>query len=418
MVGKARIFGLIVLTAAAAILTAAAAAPESADTIVHDVQPGDTWTALSWRYGIEEEALRVANPHLNRQQEPAIGQTLPIPGSEHRESPGVIVTSNDGGLLQHAVAHGLNPWTISTMNGLVNPYRPLLYRPIFVPGGPNPPKQLPSGLRSLEVSRAPALPGQALAARGIKSKDTQLTARFAGKDFALASNENNFVALIGTGAFFEPGVYLLEVAVSGEPIWSQPWLVETGQWTFEEVNFSGQAAAIDAETIRRERERLAAIWTDNSGQPYWSTAFTEPLTDYLAYSSLYGARRSYSGGPYNRYHEGLDFSAYGGTPVYAPAAGNVSLAEILAARGGAVIIDHGLGLFSGYYHLSEVLVEPGAQVAPGVMIGRVGSTGLSTGNHLHWDLLVDGVWVDPAAWIDGDLDCWLLEGLGRSCASS
>ena len=73
-----------------------------------------------------------------------------------------------------------------------------------------------------------------------------------------------------------------------------------------------------------------------------------PLDDYLEISSLYGARRSYGGGPYDRYHEGLDFSAYGGTAVHAPAAGTVSLAENLVARGGAVLLDHGLGVFRGY----------------------------------------------------------------------
>jgi murein DD-endopeptidase MepM/ murein hydrolase activator NlpD len=204
----------------------------------------------------------------------------------------------------------------------------------------------------------------------------------------------------------------------GRPLWTQPWLVTPGQWTFEQITYTGQAATIDAETIRQERERLAAIWGQFTAQPYWSADFAEPLRDYLGYSSLYGARRSYGGGPYDRYHEGLDFSAYGGTTVHAPAAGHVVLAEQLAARGGAVIIDHGLGVFSGYYHLSEVLVPAGQMVAPGDQLGRVGSTGLSTGNHLHWDLLVGGIWVDPAAWREGRMACWLLEGLGLPCETA
>ena len=140
-----------------------------------------------------------------------------------------------------------------------------------------------------------------------------------------------------------------------------------------------------------------------------------PLENYLSISSEFGARRSYNGGPYQSYHEGLDFSAYGGTEVLAPAAGTVVLAENLYVRGGAVIINHGLGFFSGTYHLQEVLVQSDQSLEEGQIIGLVGSTGLSTGNHLHWDLLVGGIWVSPQAWLDSGLACWVLEGWGTPC---
>jgi murein DD-endopeptidase MepM/ murein hydrolase activator NlpD len=140
-----------------------------------------------------------------------------------------------------------------------------------------------------------------------------------------------------------------------------------------------------------------------------------PLENYLSISSDFGARRSYNGGPYQSYHEGLDFSAYGGTEVLAPSAGTVVLAENLYVRGGAVIINHGLGLFSGTYHLQEVLIQSDQTLEKGQIIGLVGSTGLSTGNHLHWDLLVGGIWVSPQAWLDSGLACWVLEGWGTPC---
>jgi murein DD-endopeptidase MepM/ murein hydrolase activator NlpD len=155
-----------------------------------------------------------------------------------------------------------------------------------------------------------------------------------------------------------------------------------------------------------------------SPEPLWQDAFQEPVNDYLEISSTFGARRSTNGGPYNRYHEGVDFSAYGGTPVLAPAGGVVVVAEPLYVRGGAVIIDHGLGVYSGYYHLSEVLVEAGTAVSPGDPIGAVGTTGLSTGNHLHWDLLIGTTWVDAAAWLEQDMACWILDGWGQPCADS
>ncbi len=150
-------------------------------------------------------------------------------------------------------------------------------------------------------------------------------------------------------------------------------------------------------------------------EPQWTGAFLRPIQDYLEISADYGARRSYNGGPYRSYHEGVDFSAYSGTPVFAPAGGTVVLAEPLFVRGGAVLIDHGLGIYTGYYHLSSVDVAVGQIVQPGDQLGGVGTTGLSTGNHLHWDLIVNGTWVDAMSWLDQDTACWILEALDRPC---
>ena len=215
--------------------------------------------------------------------------------------------------------------------------------------------------------------------------------------------------LFATGAFFPPGDHLLTIEVEGSPLWSQPVQVVPGEWNFEDITLTGSAAAIDAESIRLERERLSAIWNQSSSTPLWETNFNQPIEQFLQISSNYGARRSYNGGPYSSYHEGVDFSAYGGTPVTAPASGIVALAENLYVRGGAVIIDHGLGVYTGLYHMSELLVETGQTVNRGQIVGRVGSTGLSTGNHLHWDLLVNGIWVDAAAWHQSDIACWIVE---------
>ena len=79
------------------------------------------------------------------------------------------------------------------------------------------------------------------------------------------------------------------------------------------------------------------------------------------------------------------------------------LAEPLQVRGNAVIIDHGRGVFTGYWHLSEIYVTVGQQVVPGQMIGLVGTTGLSTGAHLHWEFRIYGIAVDPLQFLDEPL---------------
>ena len=84
--------------------------------------------------------------------------------------------------------------------------------------------------------------------------------------------------------------------------------------------------------------------------------------------------------------------------MLAPASGTVVLAEPLDVRGNAVVIDHGAGVFTGYWHLSQIDVQAGQQVKPGDQLGLVGTTGLSTGNHLHWEMRVHGIAVDPLQW--------------------
>jgi murein DD-endopeptidase MepM/ murein hydrolase activator NlpD len=94
----------------------------------------------------------------------------------------------------------------------------------------------------------------------------------------------------------------------------------------------------------------------------------------------------------------VDYGARQGALVLAPAAGRVVLADALDVRGNAVILDHGAGVHTGYWHLWKILVREGQSVTQGDVLGRVGTTGLSTGAHLHWEVRVGDVAVDPLQW--------------------
>jgi hypothetical protein len=271
------------------------------------------------------------------------------------------------------------------------------------------------GFSSLELSQTPVRPGQGLAFRATIDAGVTISASLSARPFSPFIRDDRLVALTATGAFFTPADLPLTIVPSGQPLWSQPWRMVAGVWDYQNLTLTGAAAAIDAESIAQERERLFTIWSVESAEPLWSAPWELPIRDFLEVSSTYGGRRSYNGGPYRTYHEGVDFSAYGGTPVYAPGGGVVVLAETLYVRGGAVIIDHGLGIFTGVYHMSSVLATVGQRVAVGDAIGAVGTTGLSTGNHLHWDLLVGETWVDAWAWREQDMACWILVGLGQEC---
>jgi hypothetical protein len=132
----------------------------------------------------------------------------------------------------------------------------------------------------------------------------------------------------------------------------------------------------------------------------WDGAWGAPL-DELRVTGHFGEQRSFNGGPVQGHHGGTDFGADFGTPIYASNAGVVVMSGLYLVRGNLVVVDHGLGVFTLYGHMSERAVEVGDVVAKGQVLGYIGSTGLSTGAHLHWEVSVFGVLVDGLRWLDG-----------------
>ena len=112
-------------------------------------------------------------------------------------------------------------------------------------------------------------------------------------------------------------------------------------------------------------------------------------------SSTFGMRRHPLLG-FLRMHKGLDLAAPHGTPIYAPVAGRVVMAARNRGYGNFIKLDHSSGISSGYGHLSRFAVRAGQQVSRGQIIGYVGSTGMSTGPHLHFEVRRGGAQVDPA----------------------
>jgi murein DD-endopeptidase MepM/ murein hydrolase activator NlpD len=172
--------------------------------------------------------------------------------------------------------------------------------------------------------------------------------------------------------------------------------VTYGQFPTEIIDIpSDREYLLDPEIVREERERLAAIYDQLSPSKLWDDVFGYPV-DTLTVTSMYGAIRQYDTGPGR--HAGVDLDGEVGDPVYAVADGQVILSEALQVRGNTVILDHGLGVYTIYCHLSDLAVEEGDVVTKGQLIGLLGSTGLSTGAHLHWETRVGGVAVDPFEW--------------------
>ena len=149
----------------------------------------------------------------------------------------------------------------------------------------------------------------------------------------------------------------------------------------------------DGARAASEAKRIGALWA-NDGPARFTLPLAPPLDD-LPEGGRFGSRRFFNNQPRSP-HTGADYAAQTGETVRAVAAGEVVLADDLFFSGQSVFVHHGDGLITMYFHLSELGVAEGEQVARGQKIGRVGATGRATGPHLHFGIRWRGARVDPA----------------------
>jgi murein DD-endopeptidase MepM/ murein hydrolase activator NlpD len=150
------------------------------------------------------------------------------------------------------------------------------------------------------------------------------------------------------------------------------------------------------EQIKRadeERQKLRDIFDRVTSERLWDGKFRIPL-DGVTTGSNFGRRRILNGNPGSP-HGGVDLPGAAGTPVHAAQRGRVVLAEELFFAGNTVVVDHGLGIYTFYGHLSEIDAKVGDALEASAVLGKVGATGRVTGPHLHWGLTVERARVNP-----------------------
>ena len=148
----------------------------------------------------------------------------------------------------------------------------------------------------------------------------------------------------------------------------------------------------DLARANRESKETEAIYATITKEMLWDEAFTIPIAGRTG--TNFGHRRIFNGEP-RAPHAGADLHATTGTPIHATNRGRVVLAKSLFFTGNTVILDHGLGIYSLYAHLSRINVKRGEMVNNGQVVGLAGATGRVTGPHLHWGMRVQGARVDP-----------------------
>jgi murein DD-endopeptidase MepM/ murein hydrolase activator NlpD len=207
-------------------------------------------------------------------------------------------------------------------------------------------------------------------------------------------------ALLGIDLELRPGRHEWQIGVvepGREPRWAR------GKFTVGPRTFSVQHLTVppgmadpDPETERRavdESARLRTLFRTVSSERLWRGNFTRPLAGVTA-GSGFGARRVVNGTP-RIPHGGMDSRAARGTPVVAANSGRVALVADFFFPGRLVVVDHGLGLYTLYFHLERAVVTEGQSVERGEIIGAVGATGRATGPHLHFGAQIGPARVDP-----------------------
>jgi murein DD-endopeptidase MepM/ murein hydrolase activator NlpD len=241
---------------------------------------------------------------------------------------------------------------------------------------------------------------------GVKNA-TKVQGHFMGRTVTLfpdqSMQEGGYLGLLGIDLQDDPGTHELKVTAQlGEQVreFSYHVLVAKEKFAVEHLKLPKDKVDLDEKAAARwkaEQEQVRKALAEESGMRLWQTGFVEPL--HGKRTGIFGSVRIMNGQPRNP-HNGEDIGAPLGTDVMASNDGVVRLVVDHIFSGRGIYLDHGLGLYSMYFHLSDVLVKEGDLIRAGQVIGKVGATGRATGPHLHWGMKVSGARVNPYAMLD------------------
>ncbi|PKM90199.1 MAG: hypothetical protein CVU87_03115 [Firmicutes bacterium HGW-Firmicutes-12] len=206
-----------------------------------------------------------------------------------------------------------------------------------------------------------------------------------------------------------PGAYplYLEVLRDGKTILQQNYTINIMPKKFATQHLqvsSSLSAKRDSKLLEQDAIYANKAKASSENHPLWNDKFVIPVTGRI--STEYGLIR-YINNVVSGRHAGVDIAAPSDTPIKATNSGIITLAREQYVTGNTIIIDHGLGIYSSYSHLNKMFVSPGDKVEKGEIIGHVGSTGFSTGSHLHWTISIGTTFVNPWLFLEEDPLSWL-----------
>jgi len=237
----------------------------------------------------------------------------------------------------------------------------------------------------------------------VKNAAGTVEGSFRGKQLHFNPTKDAAKAVTGVDLNTEPGTYRLALTADGKTL-TRDVTITKKKYPVQRLTLPEDMVVLSPENearAERDQRKMTAIWPVDSLR-VWSGRFIDPLPG-KAVGTPFGVRRIINNIPKNP-HSGVDITADEGDPVKAPNDGVVILVDDQFYSGNSVVLDHGQGIYTMFFHLSKAKVKYGQAVRKGDVIALVGSTGRSTGAHLHWGVRVQGAKVDPMALIKMKLD--------------
>jgi len=378
-------------------------------TLITKIVPfGETLRSLSRHYRVDETLLRELN-HIVSPTELYAGAKLVILQQENQPDWPARSNLNAGEtMLELAVRQDTDPWTLTEINELSGTWAGLPGDALYLPSGNSDanPTGLPAAFASVEVTPLPPMQGATVQIHITVTEPVTLGGMLIDHPLHFFQIEDgSWVALQGVHALTEPGIYPLRLEATlpegALQSFEQMVLVKSGYYPAESIN-GVEADTIDPAVTGPEDQWLLSLISPVTPEKYWQGTFQLPVDSQYCIRSKFGNRRSYNGGVLNLFHTGIDFGVCSEAhpfDIYAPADGVVAFTGLKTVRGNATIIDHGWGIYSGLYHQEEIYVAVGDHVTAGQLIGKIGATGRVTGPHLHWEIWVNGIQVNPLEWL-------------------
>ncbi len=228
----------------------------------------------------------------------------------------------------------------------------------------------------------------------VKNSGGPVEGKFAGRRIYFNPVGKAMKAVVGVDLNSEPGMYPLELLINGAKYTSEVRIFKK-KYPLQRLTLPENKVILSQENearADREQKKMGMIWAVESLRQ-WNGNFRNPLPG-KEITTLFGVRRIINNIPKSS-HTGVDLAAKEGDPVRAPNDGVVVLAEDLFYSGNSLVLDHGQGIYTMFFHLSKMNVSHGQSVKKGEVIGLVGATGRVTGPCLHWGARVQGARVDP-----------------------
>ena len=373
---------------------------------------GDSLRNFVRRTQIESSLLQRLN-HLVSPSELFVGASLVVPQTDATALIAHVTPKPGESLLEIAVKQGSDPWTLTSVNGLAGSWDALPGDVLYSPAGAGDATTggLPAAFLGAEVKTLPLKQGGTAEVIVKTAEGVMLSGVLVDHPlqfFPLGDGQQ--VALQGVHALLEPGAYplRLDATLPDGSVQSYEQMVLVVSGYYRQVAISvNDPNTLDPAVTEPENQQILSFVTPVTGQRYWQEPFRIPVDDVPNnITAWYGERRTYNNGLYNGFHSGVDYCVCSEAhpfDIYAPAPGVVVFVGTLTVRGNATIIDHGWGVYSGFWHQQETYVKAGDMVSSGQLIGLIGSTGRVTGPHLHWEIGGNGVQVAPRDWLDAPL---------------